>query len=397
MLYRLTKRLLREVHWRLLFRFVFTFAWKGRRAVSAFKRRVKQGTYVPAFLFISVTDRCNLACQGCWMAQMNPPRELSSTELDRIITEQKSYNSHFFGLLGGEPLLHQNLFDVIALHPDCYFQVFTNGTLLTDVVAAEMRRLGNVTPLISIEGKAEVSDVRRGGHDVFRRSLQGLENCRRHKLVTGVSTSLCRSNLDELASEEFISEMVDRGVHYLWYYIYRPAGADPAPELALSRDEIVRARRFMVEARRRFPILIVDAYWDDRGRALCPAASGISHHIGPGGDIEPCPPIQFATDSVQDGQHVPGKVAQSDFLQGCREMACRETRGCVLLECPQKLGEYIEQADARNTSGRTGEREGLLTRHVLPGHHVPGEEIPEQHWLYRFAKKHWFFGFGAYG
>jgi hypothetical protein len=26
----------------------------------------------------------------------------------------------------------------------------------------------------------------------------------------------------------------------------------------------------------------------------------------------------------------------------------------------------------------------------------PGNEIPEDHWMYRFAKKHWFFGFGAY-
>ena len=28
--------------------------------------------------------------------------------------------------------------------------------------------------------------------------------------------------------------------------------------------------------------------------------------------------------------------------------------------------------------------------------HRPGHEVPEEHWLYRFAKKHWFFGFGAY-
>ena len=28
--------------------------------------------------------------------------------------------------------------------------------------------------------------------------------------------------------------------------------------------------------------------------------------------------------------------------------------------------------------------------------HLPGQEIPEEHWVYRFAKKHWFFGFGAY-
>ena len=31
-----------------------------------------------------------------------------------------------------------------------------------------------------------------------------------------------------------------------------------------------------------------------------------------------------------------------------------------------------------------------------PSQHVPGQEVPEENFVYRFAKKHWFFGFGAY-
>ena len=27
---------------------------------------------------------------------------------------------------------------------------------------------------------------------------------------------------------------------------------------------------------------------------------------------------------------------------------------------------------------------------------LPGEEIPEKHWMYRFAKRWWFNDFGAY-
>ena len=30
-----------------------------------------------------------------------------------------------------------------------------------------------------------------------------------------------------------------------------------------------------------------------------------------------------------------------------------------------------------------------------PSQHDPGNEVPEKHWAYRFAKKHFFFGFGA--
>jgi len=39
------------------------------------------------------------------------------------------------------------------------------------------------------------------------------------------------------------------------------------------------------------------------------------------------------------------------------------------------------------------EMEALEPRH---SQHDPENEIPEKHWAYRFAKKYWFFGFGAY-
>ncbi len=56
--------------------------------------------------------------------------------------------------------------------------------------------------------------------------------------------------------------------------------------------------------RRKKPIAIIDAYYDGEGKALCPAATGISHHINPWGDIEPCPIVQFSTEAIhRDGPH----------------------------------------------------------------------------------------------
>ena len=56
--------------------------------------------------------------------------------------------------------------------------------------------------------------------------------------------------------------------------------------------------------RAKMPIGIIDAYYDDQGQALCPMATGISHHISPRGEIEPCPIIQFATDNIRDQESV---------------------------------------------------------------------------------------------
>ena len=389
--------MVREVDPRLLATCARNLGWGSMQSIRAFENRRKQGRYFPAFWFISVTNQCNLRCQGCWVSTRQPKSVLEPERVNEIIRQAKKQQCRFFGILGGEPLLYPQLFDVLGQHRDCYFQVFTNGTLLSADVAAEMRKLGNVTPLISLEGLEQVSDERRGGRQVFERSMSGVENCRREKLLTGVATSVCKSNFRDLVSEQFARELSKRGVHYLWYYIYRPVGEHPSTELCLTREEVVELRRFIVDIRPRVPLIIVDAYWDHEGRALCPAATGISHHIGPGGDVEPCPPVQFAKENVNQSSDFTGLIEHSSFLNDFRKFSASQTRGCVLLDCPDKLHNFLEQQGARDSSGRGTAFQELQAMQCRPGHHVPGQEIPEKHWAYRFAKKHWFFGFGAYG
>ena len=393
----LCRRMLSNHDLRLVAKFAYRFGWQGMRAVSRFRRRMKRGETFPAFTFLSITNACNLRCQGCWVTPTSPPRHLGVEVCNHIIDAGRGRGCFFYGLLGGEPLMHPNLLDIIAAHPDCYFQVFSNGTLIDADIAREFRRLGNVTPLISIEGSETVSDVRRGGHEVYSRTLEGLERCREQRLITGVACSICQSNLADLASESFIESLLLRGIAYLWYYIYRPVGPRPSPELALTLDQVVALRRFLVDARCRYPLAMVDAYWDAEGRALCPAATGISHHINPFGDIEPCPIIQFACDRLAASSDVVATFQESDFLERFRCMATARTRGCILLEDPALLADFVVRSGARDSSGRGTAFEELSTSCPRVSHNMGGREIPEKHWFYRFAKKHWFFGFGAYG
>jgi len=260
-----------------------------------------------------------------------------------------------------------------------------------------LRKSSNVTPVISIEGLEQESDTRRGGHDVYRNSMLALDNCRNEGLITGVATSICKTNIDELLSDEFVDDLLKKGIHYLWYYIYRPVGPDPAPELVLSPEEVTRVRRFIVEKRRKTPMMILDAYWDHQGKALCPAATGMSVHISPGGAIEPCPPIQFAAESVQDDEQLADIFNNSLFLKNFMKEAAAATRGCVLLENPDLLLKLVNKHGAEDSSGRNVGTKELVLMNACSSHNMEGHEISEKHWLYRFAKKHWFFGFGAYG
>lgn len=391
-------RVPRECSPRLVWKFMYNFGWQSMRNINRFEKRQEKGDpFFPAFVMISITESCNLSCSGCWVSG-GGKKSLSLEQLDGIITSCKKKGSFFFGILGGEPLMYKGLLDIIEKHSDCYFQLFTNGILLTEQVAMRLKKLGNVTPLISIEGLKEESDVRRGKNDVYDRTLAGVRACRKAKLIFGASASICKSNYDELVNREYMELLAKEGAHYLWYYIYRPVGADPNAANALDKDQVLEFRKFMVEQRKDAPLFIIETYWDDKGNALCPGATGMSHHISPSGAIEFCPPIQMAKDFInEDGSNLIELFENSEFLADFRKMTAESSRGCILLEDPEKMVDFLIKHNAIDTTSRASVLEEYKKMRPVAGHNQAGQEIPEQNVFYKMVKKRYFFGFGAYG
>lgn len=391
-------RIPRESTPRLVGKILYNFGWKSAVNMRRFAKRQKRNEpFFPAFVMISVTEACNLSCSGCWVS-VNGKKALTLEQLDGILRSCKQKGSYFFGILGGEPLLHKGLLDVLEKHADCYFQLFTNGTLLTEDIALRLKRMGNVTPLISIEGMEQESDARRGKNDVFARTLAGLEACRKAKLIIGAAASICKSNYDELVRREHLDWLAAHGVHYIWYYIYRPVGAQPNVENALTREEIKGLRQFLVEQRRSAPLFVIDAYWDDQGRALCPGATGMSHHVAPSGAVEFCPPLQVSNDRLNaGGTNIVELFEQSAFLAGFRTFTASTTRGCILMEDPETMTAFLTAQQVEDTTSRGTVLQEYGRMRPCPGHDMGEEAIPEANAAYRWLKKHYFFGFGAYG
>lgn len=366
--------------------------------MKKFERRQQQGEpFFPAFNMISVTETCNLACSGCWVSK-GGRKSLTLDQLNGIIHESKRHGSKFFGILGGEPLMFRGLIDIFQQHSDCYFQLFTNGTLLTEEVAFELRKAGNVTPLISIEGLEAESDRRRQANEVYQRTLRGVRACRKAGLIFGVAASICKNNYDELVSRQHIERVAREGAAYLWYYIYRPVGAEPHPEQALTQEQILGLRQFLVRERLNAPVVLIDVYWDDEGRAMCPGATGMSHHVSPSGALEFCPVIQMAVDFLNaNASNMTELYAQSEFLAGMRHEIAQATRGCILMENPELMTKILQKYDVRETTTRGTAMEEYKKMTSIPSHDMNTDAIPEKSRPYRWLKRNYFFGFGAYG
>ena len=400
MILKLTKRLATETDPRLLWKLAWNMGLKGMLSVQRHKARLKRGEFFPPFLYVSIINSCNLRCQGCWVDVASKQEIIQPEAFHKLVREAKAMGNVFFGIVGGEPFMHPKLFDLLEAHPDCYFQIFTNGHFITDEKAKRLRRLGNVTPLISVEGTEIVSDERRGRGGVLSKTMQGIQNCLNNTLLTGVCTSLCRTNIDDLLTDRWVDRLIEMGVMYTWFHVYRPMGPHPNPDLCLTPEQSRRAREFVVRIRAEKPIIVVDAYYDGEGRALCPTATGLSHHINPWGDIEPCPIVQFSRESIHakggDSRSLRSKFTRSAFLREFRELSQQTTRGCIVLERPDLLKVLVEKHTAKDSTARGSALQELAVMRTRTSQYAPGSEVPERNVLYRLAKRFWFNDFGVY-
>jgi MoaA/NifB/PqqE/SkfB family radical SAM enzyme len=400
MMLRLAKRLLFETDKRLLWKLAWNMGFKGILSVQRHKSRLKRGEFFPPFLYVSIINSCNLRCQGCWVDVAHKQEIIQPEAFHKLVREAKAMGNVFFGIVGGEPFMHPKLFELLEAHPDCYFQIFTNGHFITDEKAKRLRKLGNISPLISVEGTEIISDERRGRAGVLSKTMQGIQNCLNNKVLTGVCTSLCRTNIDDLLTDKWVDRLIEMGVMYTWFHVYRPMGPHPNPDLCLTPEQSRRARKFVVETRAKKPIIVIDAYYDGEGRALCPAATGISHHINPWGDIEPCPIVQFSKESIHakggDTRSLRQKFTHSAFLREFRQLSQSTTRGCIVLERPDLLKKLVEKHSATDVTARKTALQELAVMQTRTSQYAPGDEIPERNVLYRIAKRFWFNDFGVY-
>ena len=328
--------------------------------------------------------------------------ELSGESIEKVIRIAQKESVFFYTMLGGEPLLApEPLWSTIKNHPEAYFQIITNGLFFDEATVRQIKQFGNISPLVSIDGFETENDARRG-QGTFAKAISGCRELQRQKILYGVATTVTAENFESVLTEEYVNHFVKLGAMYLWFYVYRPVGAEPTPEWSVKPEMILELRRRLLRLRRKMPIILIDTYWDEKGFAVCPASRGMAFVIGPAGSIEPCPPLNVTKEWISDNDgNFYETMNGSEFLLRFREFVGEKydgerSQGCVIIDHPGELAEFFRSERVVDVSGRDFLEE-LSQRKPLASHYLPGEEIPEDYWVYRLMKKMLFFGMGAYG
>lgn len=158
---------------------------------------------IPWKVDIMVTERCNLNCYYCYVdiarrRRENPrrPADYTLEELKRIIGELQKAGTRHITLLGGEPLMRDDIGELIEYiqRRGIYVDLFTNGILIAKAKGA-LKNLNSI--IVSIEGCEGVHDSERGKHS-FRQVIENLPILQEIGIPLRFNFTMTRNNKNEL-------------------------------------------------------------------------------------------------------------------------------------------------------------------------------------------------------
>ena len=326
-------------------------AFHGTKTIR--EMRKKYDCNIPWLILMDPTSACNLHCTGCWAAEYGNKLNLTYDELDSVITQGKELGIYFYMYTGGEPLIRKN--DIIKLcekHNDCAFHAFTNATLVDDAFFEEMKRVGNLSLSISLEGFEKVNDLRRGA-GVYDKVMHAMDLLKKHGQIFGTSICYTSKNIETVTSDEFLDLIIEKGCRFTWYFHYMPVGNEAAVELLPTKEQ----REYMYHRVREIrsmeggkPIYAMDFQNDGEFVGGCIAGGRNYCHINPNGDVEPCVFIHYSGANIRE-------VSLLDALKQPLFMAYRDNqpfnnnhlRPCPMLENPEILQRMVKETGAKST------------------------------------------------
>jgi SynChlorMet cassette radical SAM/SPASM protein ScmE len=157
----------------------------------------------PRSIEIAITHRCNLHCTYCshFTSPGDTGQDLPTADWLRFFEELGRLGVMNATFMGGEPFLRKDLPELIEgiVQNRMRFGILTNGTLITDEIAAFLASTGRCDSVqVSIDGsQSEAHDACRG-EGSFHKALRGFENLRRHGISVAVRMTIHRHNVHDL-------------------------------------------------------------------------------------------------------------------------------------------------------------------------------------------------------
>lgn len=206
------------------------------------------------YLFVELTDICNMSCIHCGSdCEQGKGTFIDSSILLRSLREISNdfpVSKVMICLTGGEPLIHPDFFEIVNEVNKLGFSwgMTTNGTLISDEIALELKKskIGSIT--LSIDGVKDTHNWFRNREGSYELVVDAIKSLHKVGIEVQVTTVVHKRNISEL---DDIYKVLDFLNVESWRIVnIEPIGrAQKHNELMLDRAELIRLLDYIRDKR----------------------------------------------------------------------------------------------------------------------------------------------------
>lgn len=165
---------------------------------------------LPLFVGWAVTNKCNLNCLYCGRSKIAPEGEMSADQARLVIDQLNLLGTKVISFTGGEPLLRQDLPEIInyAAAKRISVSINTNGTLFLE----RLKELGNLSSIrFSLDGDRDVNDYIRG-KGTYEKVVNAIKSAKQIGIKPCIITVISKYNISNIGFLINLAEQLRVGI-----------------------------------------------------------------------------------------------------------------------------------------------------------------------------------------
>lgn len=261
------------------------------------KRTGIKGKIVPLFMVLTLTNKCVMSCEHCFMS-CNSHGNMSLS-YDRLMHTLKYLKGkvHTIQLTGGEPMVYENFLDILDYCSDNFDTLIaTSAVLINNDNIDHFKKVKKVQVSVYSDNPEE-HDMITNLKGSFEATMKGIDMLVATNVPVAIATIVTRRNKDKLNA--IIDLAIQHKVSFLSLGLLTPLGRakELIDTLSLSNSEIEEMNKIISELIQKYKGKIIIEEWNrtrqkrdkckDRGCFDC--GGGLySWSISEYGNIKPC-------------------------------------------------------------------------------------------------------------
>ncbi len=186
------------------------------------KKTGQKDCKIPLMLTISLTNKCNLQCIHCFKSCSINNKD--SIEHETLMKTLKYLKGKSIGvqLTGGEPMVHEDFFDILRFSIENFdTTITTTGTLINSSNVNEFKRIKNIQLSLysHMESKHDLVTTIPGS---FKKTVNAINVLSKARIPVTIATILTKENINQM--EDIIEFSYKNGASGIRFGSFVPCG-----------------------------------------------------------------------------------------------------------------------------------------------------------------------------